>query len=271
MDYLTALRSRTGPIVGFSGGEPTLNENDGFDEAFLEFRKRAHWLPVRLLTCSRFVQDIYRTTFKRRSEYLPVALDDDAFLPARPTPSGALRHARFRVLVMAWDGIKDKGLDYAIPALCNLQQRGMPLEIVWVTPQPPVVYRDIDCELHVNPPRDELFRVLRSCHAMVYTPLVDGLGLPPMEAMAAGVAVIATDSGGSREFLEAGVTGIEVATASVPEIEQAVERLYFDPVFRNGLISRARQFADRYRRNAVETVAQEYISRTAPVFCIDID
>jgi glycosyltransferase involved in cell wall biosynthesis len=270
MDYLSALHSRSGPVVGFSGGEPTLNENEGFDERFLTFRRQAHQLPVRLLTCSRFIQDVYRDEFGRRSDYLPVALDDRAFVPARPRPSGALRQNPFRVLVMAWDGLKEKGVDFAIPALRNLQQRHLDIEIVWITPKAPVVHTDVDAELHVNPPRDKLFEVLRTCHAMVYTPLIDGLGLPPMEAMAAGVAVVATDSGGSSEFLEAGVNSIEVPTGSVPAIEEAVHRLYNDPVLRNRLIAGARLTAQRYRRENANAAVREYLASNRAAFCIDL-
>lgn len=244
VDYHPVLASAHGPVLGFSGGEPTLNETEGFDEGFLRFRDLVHHLPVRLLTCSRFVQQRYEECFDRRSGYIPATIDDLFFEPAHSFPAPP-----FRVLLVAWDGIPDKGLGFAVPALRRLQDRGFPIQIVWVTPWPPEVFVDLDCELHVDPPRAEIARLFASCHVLVYPPLVDGLGLPPIEAMAAGVPVVVTASGGPGEFAIGDWNCVVVDSASVAAIEDAVERLCSHPGLVARLTAHGRQTAARYRES----------------------
>lgn len=259
MDYLPVLAAGAGPVIGWSGGDPTLNESESFDERFLAQRHRTHQLPVRLLTCSRFVQAMYRNVLGRSSAYVPVALDARAFQRARPPVDAPLR-----VLLMAWDGYPNKGLGYAVPALRNLLARGLDIRIVWVTPQAPVEFVDLDCELHVDPPKDALFEVLRSCHVLVYPPPVDGLGIPPLEAMAAGVPVVVTDSGGSAEFIEPGTNCLVVENASVSAIESAVERLYTDPSLRARLGEMGRLSTLRHRPANADAEFHGFLHRAVP-------
>ncbi|MFB6394247.1 polysaccharide biosynthesis protein [Polymorphospora lycopeni] len=265
VDYLPALAAARGPVVGYSGGEPTLNESDGFDDAFLSYRHEAHRLPVRLLTCSRFIQRTYRENFGRPSSYVPAALDERAFLPG---PEKARRP--LRVLLVARDGIKDKGLGFAVPALVNLQRRGLDIEIVWVTQQPPEVFVDLPCELHVDPPKDLLYDIFRSCHALVYPPLVDGLGLPPMEAMAAGVAVVVTASGGSGEFIQDGLNCLVVEKGSVPAIENAVERLYVEPALLARLAEGGRRTAATYRPDNAAGLLRRWVDTLNSPVCTEL-
>lgn len=265
LDYLPALAAGNGPVIGYSGGEPTLNETEGFDERFLAQRYQTHQLPVRLMTCSRFVQDIYRDTFHRSSDYVPAAIDSRAFRPAHPAVGGP-----FRVLLMAWDGIRDKGLRYAVPALRSLQDRGLDIEIVWLSPRPPLIFTDLRCELHVDPPKDLLFEILRSCHALVYPPLVDGLGFPPLEAMAAGVPVVVTESGGSAEYAEHDTNCLIVEKSDSRAIATAVERLYLDPSLRERLIAEGHQSARRFRPANANVELHRFLHRDVPAVCTDL-
>ncbi|NED99847.1 glycosyltransferase family 4 protein [Phytoactinopolyspora halotolerans] len=251
IDYLPAAQAGTAPVIGYCGGEPTLNEDSKLDARMLTFRAAAHRLPDHLLTCSRFIQLVYHCRFGRRSTYVPVSLDAGAFAVRRPRPAPRRRGASFRVLLMAWDGLADKGLGEAIPALRNVCRAGVDLRIVWVTPKPPVVFVGLDCELHVDPPRHEVFRILGSCDVLLYPPRVDGLGLPPLEAMAAGVPVVVTGGSGSAEFARDGVNALVVPPGDAGAIEHAVRRMECDLELRAALRARGRRTAARYHpRNA---------------------
>lgn len=244
VDYPPAVEAGTAPVVGYSGGEPTLNEDSKLDDRMLAFRRAAHQLPVHLVTCSRFVQRLYCRKFGRTSSYVPVALDDRAF---RTRAHGAAPDApTTRVLLLAWDGIEDKGLDYAIPALENIRKAGRDIRIVWITPKPPVKFTNLDCELHVDPPKDELYQLIGDCDALVYPPIVDGLGLPPLEAMAAGVPVVVSTGTGPDEFARDGMNAICVPPKSVGAIEQAVLRLLDNSDLARSLGVRGRATASRY-------------------------
>lgn len=68
-----------------------------------------------------------------------------------------------------------------------------------------------------------------SIDVFVFPSLVEGFGLPPLEAMACGAAVILTDSGGVREYARHDTNCLLVPPGDVAAIARAVERLTTDP------------------------------------------
>lgn len=259
VDYPPAVEAGTAPVIGYSGGEPTLNEDSKLDDRLLAFRQAAHRLPVHLVTCSRFVQRLYCQKFDRTSSYVPVAVDDRAFRTRAQDAAPADRRAR--VLLLAWDGIEDKGLDYAVPALRNVKKAGQDIEIVWISPKPPVKFTDLDCELHVDPAKDHLYQLIASCDALVYTPIVDGLGLPPLEAMAAGVPVVVSTGTGPDEFARDGMNAICVPPKSTRAIEQAVLRLLGDRDLAHSLGVHGRATASRYQAATTTSALLDVITQ----------
>ncbi|MBS2024843.1 MAG: glycosyltransferase [Deltaproteobacteria bacterium] len=62
--------------------------------------------------------------------------------------------------------------------------------------------------------RAEIAAALAACDIYVDASLHEGFGLMPLEAMAAGAAVVASDSGGVREYLRDGETGVLVGAVN---------------------------------------------------------
>ena len=77
--------------------------------------------------------------------------------------------------------------------------------------------------------------------------LSEGLGNAFLEAMAAGVPVVATPIGGIPDFLTDGETGLFCQAANAEDIAQKIERVLTDSVLR-----------DKLRANASALVAQVY-------------
>lgn len=70
---------------------------------------------------------------------------------------------------------------------------------------------------------------LSSIDVFVFPSLVEGFGLPPLEAMACGAVVILTDSGGVREYARHETNCLLVAPGDVAAIARAIERVTTAP------------------------------------------
>jgi mannosyltransferase len=85
-----------------------------------------------------------------------------------------------------------------------------------------------------------------------FTSRTEGFGLTLLEAMAAGVAVVASRAGAAEKIIEEGETGILIAPGDVDALVSALEPLLRDPV-------RAATMGERAR------------ARTLAVFSVDVE
>jgi glycosyltransferase involved in cell wall biosynthesis len=93
----------------------------------------------------------------------------------------------------------------------------------------------------------ELPEHLHAADIFIRPSLSEGMGNSFIEAMAAGLPVIATPVGGIPDFLQDGVTGVFCEPKHPESVARAVERVIGDESLRQGLI-----------RNAFEMVQEKY-------------
>jgi GT2 family glycosyltransferase/glycosyltransferase involved in cell wall biosynthesis len=129
-------------------------------------------------------------------------------------------------------------------------------------PRPELCLFGIEPELarggvrYVESPSDEQVNVL-FCQATVFiqTSVHEGFALPPLEAMAAGAAVVCTDAHGNRDFCVDGVNCL-MPEANPPAVAAALQRLLDDPQLRAQLgragIATAQDYAWERRIDALE-------------------
>ena len=79
---------------------------------------------------------------------------------------------------------------------------------------------------------DEKFRILAESDLFVLPSHHEGFGICYIEAMSAGLPVIANSIGGQTDFIENGVNGILLDRLDEVELSRAIELLYGDPLLR---------------------------------------
>jgi GT2 family glycosyltransferase/glycosyltransferase involved in cell wall biosynthesis len=109
---------------------------------------------------------------------------------------------------------------------------------------------------HVQAPSDEQVNELfNEATIFIQTSTHEGFALPPLEAMAAGCAVVCTDAHGNRDFCRDGENCL-MPEASVAQVSAALERLLADPQLRERLgragIETAQPYAWEKRIDALE-------------------
>ncbi|HEX3909331.1 MAG TPA: glycosyltransferase [Solirubrobacteraceae bacterium] len=109
---------------------------------------------------------------------------------------------------------------------------------------------------HVQAPSDERVNELfNEATVFIQTSTHEGFALPPLEAMAAGCAVVCTDAHGNRDFCVDGENCL-MPVAGVEQVSAALARLLTDPELRQRLgragIETAKPYAWERRIDALE-------------------
>ena len=114
---------------------------------------------------------------------------------------------------------------------------------------------DISCCGYV--PYGYLPALYRSADVFVYTSEYEGFGLPPLEAMAAGVPVVASDISIFQEILSN--AAVLVNPRDVESIADGIDRILRDVDFRNILITRGEERIKHYSwKNTARITIQAY-------------
>jgi glycosyltransferase involved in cell wall biosynthesis len=101
-------------------------------------------------------------------------------------------------------------------------------------------------------PPDGVRRCLDQADAFVLNSTYEGLPHVVLEAMIAGVPVIATKAGGTGEVVEDNVTGLLVPVGDAAALKAAIERLWLEPALGRQLaIEAAKQLAARFDFDAM--------------------
>jgi len=95
----------------------------------------------------------------------------------------------------------------------------------------PRVARPYD-EFHVDPPQEALAALYSGADIYLCPSWDEGLGMPPMEAMACGAALVTYDNGGCRDYARDGETALVVPRRDVAALGSALGRLATDAALR---------------------------------------
>jgi glycosyltransferase involved in cell wall biosynthesis len=101
----------------------------------------------------------------------------------------------------------------------------------------------------------EVWPLLASARVFSLTSIYETLGIAALEAMAAGLPVVATAVGGLREVVHDGETGFLVSPGSTADLADRLTRLLTDDDLARQMGSRGRQMAERFR---AERMAERY-------------
>jgi glycosyltransferase involved in cell wall biosynthesis len=90
-------------------------------------------------------------------------------------------------------------------------------------------------------PREQVFAYLKSADVFILNSLYEGLPHIILEAFAAGIPVVATSAGGTKEVVEDGVNGLWVPPGREDLLSAAVGRLVSEPDRKAALIAGGRR------------------------------
>lgn len=109
-------------------------------------------------------------------------------------------------------------------------------------------------------PPDRIPTLLAAANLFVFPSRQEGLGSVLLEAMAAGLPIVATRTGGIPEIVRDGCTGLLVPPGDPPALADAVIRLLSDPALAARLAAAALEFVER------EGSAERMVGQTLAVY-----
>ncbi|MGK5543881.1 glycosyltransferase [Streptomyces sp. URMC 127] len=230
-----------------------------------------------LATCSDEVRELRAMGIPgHRCSVVPCGVDTGHFTPHGPLAPAPERRERHRLLAIG-RLVARKGFDLALRALADipgteLLVAGGPPGAALQTDPEAVRLRELAGRLGVADrlvllgcvPHEEMPSLIRSADVVLCTPVYEPFGIVPLEAMACGVPVIATDVGGHRDTVAHGETGLLVEPGSPEHLAQAVRGLLGAPqrLASFGRAGRARVL-NRFTWDHVARGAEEVYDRVA--------
>ena len=193
-------------------------------------------LPLRKIVISTWLRDVMRERFDSEAEILVTPVDPALFHTVPVT----VQTSRPRVLMLhheyAWKGTAD-----GFAAVARVKGRIPALHLVGFgvsAPRGPAAYD----EFHANLPQDRLADLYSGCEIYLCPSWDEGLGMPPMEAMACGAALVTYDNGGCRDYARDGETALVARRRDVADLSAKLERVAADPALRARLAAAGSEF-----------------------------
>jgi len=179
-------------------------------------------LPLRKIVISTWLKDIVRERFGSAAEVLVTPVDRALFHQVE----GARGSDALRVLMLhhdyAWKGVRE-GLE----AVAAVKARHREVRLVGFGVKKPREALPYD-EFLENLPQKLLAMLYSRCPIYLCPSWDEGLGMPPMEAMACGAALVTFDNGGCRDYALDGVTALVAPRRDVAALAAALERMVAD-------------------------------------------
>ena len=240
----------------------TLDSTNALNAYRLPYREPTRWTPLTVAATKPFERRVYGAARRivANSEWVATSLRNDygigdgklAVFPFgisspdfdQPAAPGTA-NATMPRLVFVGRQLRRKGGEL----LRDLHQTHLAdrCELVLVTTEPVAPGRNLTVINDIGPGDARLWDVLRTAAMFVFPSTIDSAPNAVLEAMAAGLPVIAVDTGAIGEMVADGQTGILVPPNDGPAVLAAIEGLLGDPARRAtmGAAGRSRQL-DRY-------------------------
>jgi glycosyltransferase involved in cell wall biosynthesis len=165
--------------------------------------------------------------YGRKTVVVPTGVDTEFFSPGPPLASPTFRVCYVGRVELA------KGVGYLLQAWKRLGLLGAELVLVGeVKPQMESILKEYgDCGIRVAGvlPPEEVARCYRESSLFVLPSLIEGLAQVLLEAMASGMAVVATDRTGANDCIADGKEGLQVPARNVDALAEAILWCYQHP------------------------------------------
>ncbi len=161
--------------------------------------EQTYYMPFRKMVISTWLKNILSEKYRQEADVLVTPVNDSIFYKTDKNPSASIRVCMLHH-DYDWKGYKD-----AIEAVKKVRSENCKIELVVFgekleDPTPLYEEAGFKFEYHFRPTGEALRKIYSSCGTYLCSSWYEGLGMPAMEAMMCGAALVTTDTGGSRDY-----------------------------------------------------------------------
>jgi glycosyltransferase involved in cell wall biosynthesis len=201
-----------------------------------ELVEKAYRSPVRKIALSSWVKEIVEMHGNTNVPVLIAPVDTKLFHPIE-----GLRDKNMVTVLMLHHTYDWKGADEGVAIVERLKKKypNVRLILYGVRSEKPDLPHD---EYHYDVDQDKLSELYSRADIFLCPSWDEGLGMPGMEAMACGAALVTYDTGGSRDYAFDGRTAFVAPRRDIPALEAQLERAITDESLRHKIAKEGYEF-----------------------------
>lgn len=222
---------------------------------------------IKLVANSKALANEIKSKYGKESdEIINVGVDLKIFKSIQKPFKGS----KLRILVVGPDkkGTTAEPLDFkgifdVKEALLIYQKANPDFTLIRISNSEPEVFKDFSCEFYFIPNDNLKTYLYGTADVLIYASHYESWGLPPLEAMAAGVPVICTSNVGSLEYCQNEENCLLVPIKSPKSIADALVRLFEDKslhrkIIQGGLFT-VQKFSKVNEWDALENMLYKFV------------
>ncbi len=210
-----------------------------YEDYCLKMFEASLMMPFYFLTNSKYTQDLVtKCQPYAKSKVVGVGVNEKVFHPQEGKT--LLDIHKPKVMIIA-RGSKQKGDEVAMKTLNSINKK-IPIHAIIVGSTSSVqktfslVKPDFDYACFGTIDDEKLSALYCSSDLFLYTSYIESFGLPPLEAMACGTAVVSTDCLGNREYAIDGYNCLLAPPGDIEKLTYACHRLLNDSNLKESVI-----------------------------------
>jgi len=234
-----ALESQKGRVVRLSLGYEPLWVSEA------EVAKQTYMIGAPIMSISQWHRQILLKETGLESTVISSGVDHSTF---RPYPKASEQTGIKTISYIMRDpdhGYTWKGGTDFLQAITRLKDE-LKFELTVSVPESAQFTSPVPCRIKTSSTDQELAQCYAESDLFVFTSYFEAFGLPPLEAMACGTAVVTTDCGGNRDYVRNGENCLVVPPSDIEQLSSAIYHLLTQDTERERIASSGHLFAQAW-------------------------
>lgn len=235
-----AIKANVAPVTFFEQGGSHLFDFEKLSDKKQDAVKQRYNLVPFVYTVSSYAKDIIKKIYDKDSYVICNALDTSIFYPRERFIENK---QDVDITIIGSEDFKFKNIQGILEAIRELRKTHSNINLNWITQTKPTKNPE---HAIINPPQKEIGDILRRTDIYICNSEYEAFGLPTLEAMTCGAAVITTDTGGMRDFVIDKENALLINQHDVKDIISKMELLIQDKNYMVKIAKAGMETAKRY-------------------------